>query len=315
MRSWTGNGAAMSDRTPGAAVLVEDDGPVQALTLHQLGRHNALDPTGRQELLTALRAASRDERCRAVVLTGAGGSFCAGGDIRSMTPVPEESAARTEAVAGILRAIVRGPEPVLVAVEGVAFGLGMSLAAACDHVVAARDARFGCAFGRIGLVADAGPLWSLPARVGPGTAKRLLLFGDVLDSGECGRSRSGRRPLRARIRMAGSRAAGPGGSSKALRSPSQTQRILASRPAELDVVLAEEVRAQPQLPAGADFAAGSSAFLAGRARSAVHRTYHDGAGMRRAARATAPARPAQQVRRGRGETYGEPRLSSPDPEG
>ncbi|MFH8492621.1 enoyl-CoA hydratase/isomerase family protein [Streptomyces coeruleorubidus] len=106
----------MSDRTPGAAAPVEDDGSVRALTLHQPGRHNALDPTGRQELLTALRDASRDERCRAVVPTGAGGSFCAGGDIRSMTPVPEESAARTEVVTGIVRAVVRGPEPVLVAV-------------------------------------------------------------------------------------------------------------------------------------------------------------------------------------------------------
>ncbi|MFI6937289.1 enoyl-CoA hydratase/isomerase family protein [Streptomyces sp. NPDC050287] len=210
----------MSERIPGVAVLVEDDGPVEVLTPHQPGRHNALDPTGGQELLTALRDASRDERFWAVVPTGARGSSCAGGDIRSMTPVPEESAARTEVVAGIVGAIVRGPEPVLVAVEGVAFGLGMSLAAACGHVVAARDARFGCAFARIGLIPDAGPLWSLPARVGPGTAKRPLRFADVLDSDECGRSRSGRRPLRARIRTAGSGTAGPGGSPKELRSPS-----------------------------------------------------------------------------------------------
>jgi len=101
----------VSERTAGAAVLVEDDGPVRALTLHQPGRHNALNLTGRQEQPTALREASRDERCRAVVLSGAGGSFCAGGGIRSMAPVPEESAARTEVVAGIVRAIVGTPSP------------------------------------------------------------------------------------------------------------------------------------------------------------------------------------------------------------
>jgi len=315
MRSWAGNGAAMSDRTPGAAVLVEDDGQVRALTLHQPGRHNALDPTGRQELLTALRAASRDERCRAVVLTGARGSFCAGGGIRSMTPVPEESVARTEAVAGIVRAIVRGPEPVLVAVEGVAFGLRMSLAAACDYVVASRDAQFGCASGRIGLVADAGPLWSLPARVGPGTAKRLLLFGDVLDSGEV-------RPLSVRP--------------DALREPGSARQeaVRLGRTARRRrSVLHRGDQADPGVPArgtrrrtrregtGTAATAGRRGLrrgqqrVLGRTRSAVHRTYHGAAGMRRAAPATAPTHPAQQVRQGRGETYGEARLSSPDPEG
>lgn len=188
-------------------MLLEDDGPVRVLTLQQPGCHNALDLTGRQELLSALQDASRDERCRAVVLTGAGGSFCAGGDIRSMTPVPEESAARMEVVAGIVRAIVRGPKPVLAAVEGVTFGLGMSLAAACDHVVAARDAQFGCAFGRIGLIADAGLLWSLAAgRAGHGEAPAAVRRRPGRGGG--GRSRSGRRPLRARIRTAGSGTAG-----------------------------------------------------------------------------------------------------------
>ncbi|WP_128376553.1 enoyl-CoA hydratase/isomerase family protein [Streptomyces cavernae] len=260
----------MSDRTPGAAVLMEDDGLERVLTLHQPDRHNTLDLACRQELGTALRDASRDERCRAVVTTGAGGNLCAGGDIRSMTPVSGESAARTEVVAGIVRAMVRSPKPGLATVEGVAFGLGMSLAASCDHVVAARDARFGCPFGRIGLIADSGLLWSLQARVGLRTAKRLLLFGDVLDSGESAALGSGRRPVRARIRMAGSGTAGRAASRRrsVLHRGDQADPASVRRPvlpAKLDAVLAEEIRAQPQLPAGAGIAEGSTAFSAGRA--------------------------------------------------
>ncbi|WP_344396581.1 enoyl-CoA hydratase/isomerase family protein [Streptomyces vastus] len=124
--------------------------------------------------------------------------------------------------------------------------------------------RYGCAFGRIGLIADAGLLWSLPARAGLGTAKRLLLFGDVLDAGEAaalGLADALCEPGSARhkaVRPAGRLTEGAPSSS------AETKRIL-SWPAELDAVLAEEVRAQPHLPAGADFAEGSSAFLAGRA--------------------------------------------------
>ncbi|WP_210569251.1 enoyl-CoA hydratase/isomerase family protein [Streptomyces sp. GESEQ-4] len=116
--------------------------------------------------------------------------------------------------------------------------------------------RYGCAFGRIGLIADAGLLWSLPARVGLGTAKRLLLFGDVLDSGEAaalGLPDVLCEPGSARqdaVRPAGRLAEG------AQSSIAETKRILTSWPAEL----AEDVRAQPRLPAGADFAEGSSAF-------------------------------------------------------
>ncbi|TPQ17611.1 enoyl-CoA hydratase/isomerase family protein [Streptomyces sporangiiformans] len=287
----------MSDRIPGAAVLVEDDGPVGVLAFQQPGCHSALDLTGRRELLSALRDASRDERCRAVVVTGARGSFCAGGPIPSMTPVREESAARTEVVAQMVGAIVGGPRPVLAAVEGVAFGLGMSLAAACFHVVAACDARFGCVFGRIVLIADAGLSSGRCRRVGLGTVKRLLLFGDVLGGGGGGRSRSGRRPLRAWICSAGRGTAG---------RAARRRRFVLYRGDRADPgVLARGTRCRTR-PGGTGTAAtagrrglrrGQRRHL-GRRRSAVYRSGHDRAGMRRAAGATAPARPAQQARQG-----------------
>jgi enoyl-CoA hydratase/carnithine racemase len=164
-----------------------------------------------------------------VVLTGAGGSFCAGGDIRSMTPLPEESAARMEVVAGIAGAIARGPKPVLAAVEGVAFGLAMSLAASCDHVVAA------CC---------SATSWDAGEAAAPGLADVLCEPGSARQEA---------------VRPAGRLAEG------AASSIAETKRILASWPAELDAVLAQEVRAQPQLPAGANFAEGSAPIEAGRA--------------------------------------------------
>ncbi|WP_157857082.1 hypothetical protein [Streptomyces sp. PRh5] len=137
------------------------------------------------------------------------------------------------------------------------------------------NARFGCAFGRIGLIADAGLLWTLPARVGPATAKRLLLFGDVLDGG--------RRPLSVSPRPSAS----PDPPGRAVRlaglltegAPSameETTRILASWPAGLEAVLTEEARTQPRLPPGADFA-------------------------------------KKQIRQGRRRNHGDTRLSAPDP--
>lgn len=170
-----------TDVDPVRRVAIHADGSVWVLTLDDPKRHNALDVPARHQLLAALEQAVTDPACRALVLTGAGGTFCSGGDLSTM-PVDDRAAARTrlDALTHIVRLLVRGPKPVVAAVEGVAYGAGLSLAAACDHVVAAADARFCCSFGRVGLIADSGLLWTLPQRVGRGRAAELLLFGDPL---------------------------------------------------------------------------------------------------------------------------------------
>ena len=158
-------------------VLTEDRGPVRVVTLNRPERRNAIDLVLRAELGDALEAASDDADVRVVVLTGAGGTFCSGGDISTMRRMgPDETVPRAEAAQRVIRAIWGSEKPVLAAVEGAAFGAGVSLAAACDRVVASEEAVFGTAFTGVGLAGDMGLFSSLPARVGPAVARQLMLL-------------------------------------------------------------------------------------------------------------------------------------------
>lgn len=170
----------MSDqetRIPQGCLLSTDRGAVRMLTLNRPHRRNALDMELRIALALALEGAMADSAVRAVVLTGAGGSFCSGGDISTMRRQPEgESRPRAEAAQRVVRAVWQGSKPVVAAVEGSAFGAGASLALACDRVVAASDASFSTAFTGIGLAGDLGITWSLSRRVGPARARQMLLM-------------------------------------------------------------------------------------------------------------------------------------------
>ena len=145
---------------------------------------NALDDDTRRQLRKALLVAAESE-CRAIVLTGKGGSFCAGGELKSM-PANDPYAIRQRMgeMHDIVKCIVSVGVPVIAAVEGFAYGSGLSIAAACDFVVAARDARFASTFGRVGLMPDCGILWSLPRRVGVGNTKRICLPNAEVDATE-----------------------------------------------------------------------------------------------------------------------------------
>lgn len=243
------------------AVLVSNDGPVRTLTLNRPERRNALDLDDRRDLLAALTEAEGDDGCRAVVLTGAGGVFSAGGDIRSMSQDPDAARVRLAVISDIARALIRCATPVIAAVEGGAFGLGLSLAAACDHVVAADNARFVASFAKIGLVADGGLFWTLAQRVGPGRARELILFATEIDAPEAQRiglvSEIVPRAAvldRARERAAQLAAAAPG-------MVAGTKRIFAQEKQDLDSILAAETEVQVALLGGDDFAEGRAAFL------------------------------------------------------
>ncbi|KUN57434.1 enoyl-CoA hydratase [Streptomyces canus] len=158
-------------------VLLQDHGPVRVLTLNRPDKRNAIDLPLRVVLAEKLEAAMTDTSVRAIVLTGAGGTFCSGGDVSTMRRQgPEESRPRAQAAQRVIRAVWDGPTPVVAAVEGFAYGAGAALALACDRVVAASDASFNTAFTGVGLAGDMGISVSLPARTGLAAARQMLLL-------------------------------------------------------------------------------------------------------------------------------------------
>ena len=160
-------------------VLTTDEDRVRVITLNRPEVRNAFDLALRAELIQAIEAAVADDQVRVLVLTGAGGAFCAGGDISLMERMaPGEARSRAELTQQVVRALWAGTKPVLAAVEGPAFGAGLSLALACDRIVSATDARFGAAFSRLGLAGDMGIWATLPARLGPARAKQFLMFAE-----------------------------------------------------------------------------------------------------------------------------------------
>lgn len=169
----------MNDTAPAeeATTLAAFADGILELTLSHPRRRNALAGPLREALIRHLEDGLANPACRAIILTGAGAHFCAGGDITAMgQQTPLESRARMQRVSHhMVRLLVEGEKPVIAAVEGHAAGAGLSIAAACDIVVAARDATFTCSFNRIGLVPDLGAAWTLPRRIGAGQT-RLLMF-------------------------------------------------------------------------------------------------------------------------------------------
>jgi len=165
---------------------VEVDGPVATLTLDRPAALNALTVPVKVALRDALESLAVDRSVRAVILTGAGRAFCAGQDLAEREEpdaAPLEVEVR-ERYNPIIRALRSMGQPVIAAVNGVAAGAGASLALACDLRIAAEEARFVLAFGRIGLVPDSGATWFLPRLVGPAKAAELALLGDALDAAE-----------------------------------------------------------------------------------------------------------------------------------
>lgn len=158
---------------------------VRRLRLEGTDTLNALDETCKDQLLDELAACALDPDTRAVLLTGTGRAFCAGGDVRAMgrrTPL------ETEAVLAKGRQVVERltamPKPVVAAVNGLASGAGFNLALACDVVLAHEKAWFQQSFVRMGLVPDMGGTYFLARQVGVHRAKEIVLSGRRLDAAE-----------------------------------------------------------------------------------------------------------------------------------
>lgn len=164
-------------------LLAHDEGGVRTLTLNRPHRRNAIDRELWDALGDALTAVTDDPAVRAVVLTGAGGAFCAGADLSGGVPDehPLRGMRRVNDVALLLHEL---PQPTVAAVDGVAVGAGWNLALGCDLVVATPRARFSQIFARRGLSLDFGGSWLLPRIVGLQQAKRIALLADILGAEE-----------------------------------------------------------------------------------------------------------------------------------
>ncbi|OKO81097.1 enoyl-CoA hydratase-related protein [Bradyrhizobium sp. AS23.2] len=167
----------------------EVNGETLVLTLNHPAKRNPLTQEIRAGLLAGMTRAEKDPAIRAVVITGAGGNFCSGGDIESMKEVTDLAAGRERfrETHQLARLMVGGSKPSIAAVEGWAAGAGIALALCCDVVIATETARFMASFGRIGLIADFGLLATLPARVGQGRARNMLMTGEPVGAVEAER--------------------------------------------------------------------------------------------------------------------------------
>ncbi|NNM74599.1 enoyl-CoA hydratase/isomerase family protein [Enterovirga aerilata] len=240
----------------------ERDGAVLILTMNYPERRNALSLPLRAALAEALGAAMTDRDIRAIVLAGAEGNFSSGGDISSMEGVTGVGGReRLSNVHRLIRLLVAGEKPVIAAVEGYAYGAGLSLAAACDIVVAARDARFACSFNRIGLMPDLGAAWTLPLRMGLGRAKHIMLRGQAFGAEEAERWGLAEVLCEPGRALAEAVAIGQELAAVSPLSNGYTKALLARMPRDLEEMLRAEADAQALLFTSADFDEGRRAFL------------------------------------------------------
>jgi 2-(1,2-epoxy-1,2-dihydrophenyl)acetyl-CoA isomerase len=151
---------------------------VATLTLDSPRNRNALGAQMRVEMAEAVQAVRRDRTVRALVITGAGGQFCSGGDLRNMAEVQLDSQGWRERMHGLQQVVhdlLTLDRPVIAAVDGAAYGAGFGLALTADFVLATPRARFCMSFMRVGLAPDFGALYTLPRIVGTQRAKELML--------------------------------------------------------------------------------------------------------------------------------------------
>jgi enoyl-CoA hydratase/carnithine racemase len=172
-----------------AELMSQPDGAIHRLILNRPARRNALIPGVARGLAQAIEEIEEAAEARVILLSGAGGHFCAGLDLRWL-----ESLGETPSIADLqhglsdfqsaVLAIVRCPIPVIAVVQGTAAGFGFDLALACDMRLTGTSASFTSAFARMGLVPDGGSTFTLPRLVGIGRAMRLLITDQSIQAQE-----------------------------------------------------------------------------------------------------------------------------------
>lgn len=164
-----------------AELLATRQDATLVLTLSNPGARNALHPDIYAAGIEAVDSAERDPEIRAVVLTGADGFFCAGGNLNRLledrAKDPSVQADSIDLLGAWISAIRASRKPVIAAVEGAAAGAGFSLALACDLLVAADNAKFVMSYARVGLTPDGGGSWFLSRALPRALATEIILEG------------------------------------------------------------------------------------------------------------------------------------------
>ncbi len=165
-------------------LLSEVAGGVLRLTMNRPGSFNAMSAEMNLALTAALHDGAIRDDVRVIVLTGAGDAFCAGADISGEDAHARFDVRAMDAANALVRAVVDCPKPVLAAVNGIAAGVGCSLALACDIIVARDSATFLLAFARIGFMPDGGTSATVAAAIGRPRAMRMALLAEPLTGAE-----------------------------------------------------------------------------------------------------------------------------------
>ena len=174
-------------------VSYEQDGHVVTLTLNAPDRRNAISTFADCDaVVAAVHRVNRDRSVRAVILTGAGTAFCAGGDLKAMRDrrgIIEGSHADLRenyrrGVQAMANALYDCDAPTIAAVNGPAIGLGLDVACMCDMRIASEKAAFAESFVKVGIVPGDGGAWLLPRVVGMSVASEMSFTGDLLNAQE-----------------------------------------------------------------------------------------------------------------------------------
>jgi len=161
------------------AVHFEVEARVATITIDRPEVRNAIDQATAHNISVSLGKADDDPAVRVIVITGAGGYFCAGMDLKAFLR-GEVMRSPTNGFAGVTQRMLK--KPLIAAVEGYALAGGFEIALACDMIVAAEDARFGLSETKRGLVPNAGGLVRLPRQLPPKIAAELIMTAEMVSS-------------------------------------------------------------------------------------------------------------------------------------
>jgi enoyl-CoA hydratase/carnithine racemase len=246
-------------------VLTEDRGAVRHLVINRPEKRNALNRETIKELAAAVEAAAADDSVRVVVVRGEGAMFSSGmdlNDLRELSESPEKVRAGRRPILNCWNLLEEMPKPTICQIHGAALGGAFELALACDFRMMAEDAVAGIMEVRVGLLPDVGGCSRLPAVVGLGNAKELIMTGKVIDGREAHRIGFANRIAQADELSAATDAFANELLASAPRAVGLAKRVMdaAAKPA-LALTLEQEVAAQETLAATEDFAEGARAFF------------------------------------------------------